>query len=127
MYYKDVLDVLTHPLVEPFVKASDLVRHISQYNYTFITHKRLVELYEGQTSFFGQLFGRWDQKPVAILERLSEALLTIKHHLGNENQQEKIAKAFLYAMFKTINKLITYFSRDTDANLETLHNIYKQV
>lgn len=126
MYYKDVLDILTHPLVEPFVYAGDLVRLISQYNYTFITHKKLFELIENPNTFFRQLFSKWD-KPIAVLENMSAILITIKNQLDNSNQEEKIAKAFVFATFKTINKLITYFLRDTMASLETLQAIYKQV
>jgi hypothetical protein len=44
LYYKDVLDILTHPLVEPYAKANTLVKIINQNNYTFITHHKLMEL-----------------------------------------------------------------------------------
>ena len=43
-YYKDVLDILTHPLVEPYAKTAGLVNIINKNNYTFITHHKLVEL-----------------------------------------------------------------------------------
>ena len=43
-YYKDLLDILTHPLVEPYSKTSALVNTINQYNYTFITHQKLLDL-----------------------------------------------------------------------------------
>lgn len=126
MYYKDVLDILTHPLVEPFVYAGELVRLISQYNYTYITHKKLFELAENPNALFRKLFAKWD-KPVAVLDGLSAILVTIKNQLDNGNQEEKIAKAFVFATFKTINKLSTYFLRDATVNLDTLQAIYKQV
>ena len=34
MYYKDVLDILTHPLIEPYVFANELVNRINKNNYT---------------------------------------------------------------------------------------------
>jgi hypothetical protein len=34
-----MLDILTHPLVEPYAKAAGLVT-INQNNYTFITHQK---------------------------------------------------------------------------------------
>jgi hypothetical protein len=37
--YKDVLDILTHPLVEPYAKTAGL-NIINQNNYTFITHQK---------------------------------------------------------------------------------------
>jgi hypothetical protein len=36
LYYKDVLDILTHPLVEPYAQTSTLVNLINKNNYTFI-------------------------------------------------------------------------------------------
>jgi hypothetical protein len=44
LYYKDVLDILTHPLVEPYAQTSTLVNLINKNNYTFITHHKLMEL-----------------------------------------------------------------------------------
>lgn len=127
MYYKDVLDILTHPLVEPYADTKALVNRINRNNYTFIPHQRLLDLQEFPNPFFTQLFQKWDNDPKAVLQNLSEILLTIKNNLTNDNQQEKIAKAFVYAVFKVINQLKTYFSGETAGNLETLQAIYKQV
>jgi hypothetical protein len=38
-YYKIVLDILTHPLVEPYAKRQAWWI-INQNNYTFITHQK---------------------------------------------------------------------------------------
>lgn len=128
MYYKDVLDVLTHPLVEPYTNAGDLVQRINQNNYTFITHLKLMELHPQANGLFQLLFGKWESGAMAVLENISLLLQTIKNNLGNENQEEKIAKAFVYAIFKVVNKLMTYYSRQAHINdIETLHAIYKQV
>ncbi|CAM3467723.1 PD-(D/E)XK endonuclease-like domain-containing protein [Flavobacterium longum] len=127
MYYKDVLDVLTHPLVEPMLRAGNLVQTINRNNYTFIVSQRLFELYGLEDGYFDLLFKRWDMDAGGVLERLSAILLHIKHQLGNDNQQDKIAKAFLYAVFKTINQLRSYFAQQTVQNLDVLHTIYKQI
>ncbi|NUY81330.1 PD-(D/E)XK nuclease family protein [Flavobacterium sp. MAH-1] len=127
-YYKDVLDILTHPLIEPYANARETVNLINRNNYSFITQARLLER-SGETSdLFRLLFTKWDQGPLQALLQISDILLIIKTRLGNDNQQEKIAKAFLYSVFKVINKLISYFSKDsvTDS-IETLQAIYKQV
>jgi hypothetical protein len=42
-YYKDVLDILTHPLIEPYANTSALVGIINKNNYTFISHHKLLE------------------------------------------------------------------------------------
>ncbi len=127
-YYKDVLDILTHPLVEPYAKTNDLVNIINHNNYTFITHKKLIELHSDQSSLFVLLFQKWENGAVAVLETITALLQTIKANLSNDNEEEKITKAFVFAIFKTINKLINYYSAHQHIDkIETLYAIYKQV
>lgn len=127
-YYKDVLDILTHPLVEPYVFANKLVSIINQNNYTFITHKKLFELIENPNSLFNLLFTKWENGSIAVLEAISTLLVTIKNNLSNDNEDEKISKAFVFSIFKTINKLNTYYSKHQNIDkIETLNAIYKQV
>ncbi|WP_306351903.1 PD-(D/E)XK nuclease family protein [Flavobacterium sp. '19STA2R22 D10 B1'] len=127
-YYKDVLDIVTHPLIEPYVNASNLVNIINTNNFTFITHQKLVELYSGENLFFEILFNKWDNDPAVVLDRLSTILLMIKERLTNDSEDEKITKAFVYSIFKVINKLINFFSKYNHINnIDTLFAIYKQV
>jgi hypothetical protein len=127
-YYKDVLDILTHPLIEPYINAKELVNRINQNNYTFIVHKRILELQENQNELFQLIFQRWDISSVAILENLSQILLKIKSNLSSDNEEEKITNAFVYSIFKVINKMISYFSSNSNIDsVETLYAIYKQV
>lgn len=128
MYYKDVLDILTHPLIEPFVNADDLVYRINKNNYTFITHKKVEELHPEGNELFQFLFKKWDMNSVAVLENLSQILLKIKDNLSYENEEEKITNAFVYSIFKVINKMISYFSEHKQIDdIKTLQAIYKQV
>ncbi|MBF4466003.1 PD-(D/E)XK nuclease family protein [Flavobacterium sp. LC2016-12] len=128
LYYKDILDVLTHPLVEPYAKAGNLVKIIKENNYTFITHNRLVELNSNPSNLFLLLFKKWEKGAVAVLENISTLLLLIKENFSNDNEDEKIAKAFVYAIFKVINKLTNYYLQHKHIdNIDTLYAIYKQV
>ena len=77
---------------------------------------------------FDLLFQQWNQKPLGILENLSAILMLIKENLGKDSQEEKITNAFVYSIFKVINKLITYYTNhDEIDDLNTLFAIYKQV
>jgi hypothetical protein len=128
LYYKDVLDILTHPLVEPYAKTSSLVGIINQNNYTFITHHKLLELNPNPSDLFLLLFQKWEKGSMEVLETISSLLQTIKTNLSNDNEEEKITKAFVYAIFKVINKLINYYSKHEHIDkIETLYAIYKQV
>lgn len=127
-YYKDVLEVLQNPLVEPFVNAKTLVNQINQYNYTFISHVKLVEMYNQPNSFFQLLFEKWSANPVQILDNLATVLLQIKHFLESEDSKDKITNSFVYAIFKIINKLSTYCSEHNYiTSIEGLHGLYKQI
>ena len=127
-YYKDVLDILTHPLIEPYINTKELVSRINQNNYTFILHKRILELQENQNELFQLIFKKWDCSSVEILENLSQILLKIKSNLSSDNEEEKITNAFVYSIFKVINKMISYFSNNPSIDtVETLFAIYKQV
>ncbi|MET3027324.1 PD-(D/E)XK nuclease family protein [Flavobacterium sp. UW10123] len=127
-YYKDVLDILTHPLVEPYANAQRLVRIIKENNYTFITHHKIVELHPEPSVFFNLMFEKWEGGSIAVLKNISALLIAIKEHFSNDNEEEKIAKAFVYGVFKVINKLINYYSKHHHIdNIDTLHSIYKQI
>lgn len=128
MYYKDVLDILTHPLIEPYIKADETVSIINRNNFTFITHKKLEEIYPYNNQLFKLLFQKWDTNPVAVLENLSQILLQIKANLSYTNNDEKITNTFVYAVFKVINKMISYFGKHQKIDdIKTLHAIYKQI
>ena len=128
LYYKEVLDILTHPLVEPYAKTNALVNIINKNNYTFISHQKLLELNPNPSHLFLLLFQKWEKGSVVVLETISSLLQTIKTNLSNENEEEKITKAFVFAIFKVINKLINYYSQHSHIDkIDTLYAIYKQV
>ncbi len=128
MYYKDVIDILTHPLVEPYANAADLLHAINQNNYTFITHQRLLELNPNHSALFKLLFDKWDEGAMTVLESLATILLLLKSNLSNDNSDDKVAKAFVFSVFKVVNKITSYFAKQPAIeSLEMLHAIYKQV
>ena len=128
MYFKDVLDVLTNPLIEPYVEAFDLVNKINRNNFSFISWNKMHELYEKENDLFKLLFQKWDNNPVQFLENIGQILLYIKSKLSRDNEEEKITNAFVYSIYKVINKLISYFSnQNAVTDLKTVVAIYKQV
>jgi hypothetical protein len=127
-YYKDVLGILTHPLIEPYSNTNALVKTIIEFNYTFITHQKIMELNPNPSDLFLLLFGKWENGSLSALEGISQLLQIIKGNLSNDNEEEKITKAFVFSIFKVINKLISYYSKYDHINtIETLYAIYKQV
>jgi hypothetical protein len=97
LYYKDVLDILTHPLVEPYAQTQ-LVNLINKNNYTFITHHKLMELNPNPLIYFC-CYSKMGKGSLAVLETVSKLLLTIKDSLSNDNEEEKITKP-LFSILK---------------------------
>ncbi len=127
-YFKDLLDVLNHPLVEPYVDGKSLVRTINKNNYTFISHDKLFELHKYRTEVFDLIFEKWEGDVTIALNKIVRLLHEIKEKLSNDSEEEKVAKTFLYSIFKTINKLITYSLQYQHMNsLPILFSVYKQI
>jgi len=128
LYYREVLDILTHPLVEPYAGAEKLVKVINTNNITFFSLNKLFEIQGESSPFFKLLFERWDVSAGEILTRLSDLLMALKSFLSPDDEEDKISKAFLYSIFKVINKLINYYDTHVQMDsLAVLHTIYKQV
>ncbi len=127
-YYKDVLDILSNPVIESYLDISKLVYVIKRNNYTFITLQKITELQENPNPLFKFIFQRWDKKPIEILDIITQIILIIKSNLDTSIEEEKIIKTFLYSIFKVINKLISYCSKNQYIDtIEILFTIYKQV
>ena len=127
-YYKDLLDVLTHPLVEPNAGAQELERIIQTQNYTFINSDKITELHPQQNSFFKLLFQKWDGNATEVLDVLTNIILQLKNNLSPENAEDRIVKTFVYSIYKVVNKLQNYFNtHPTISSVEVLQNMYKQV
>lgn len=127
-YYKEVLDIISHPLIAPYANAQELAERIKKYNYTFISHQTIVELNPNPNDIFTLLFTKWDDGSIAVLDSISRLLHCIKDNLNNENEEEKITKAFLFSLYKVINKITNYSSKHSYIDsIETLYAIYKQV
>jgi hypothetical protein len=127
-YYKEVLDILTHPLIEPHAGAERLVNAINKNNITFFSISKLYQIHGEASPFFALLFDRWENDVAAILQRLSDILLALRSFMSTDDEEDKIAKAFLYSIFKVINKLTNYHAEHPEMDtLPVLFSIYKQV
>ena len=127
-YYKDVLDILQNPVVAPYLNSEKLIFVLKSNNYSYFNLEKLKTLQDNSCEFFDLLFSRWDTNPLEILEKIKQIILIIKSNLEVSQQEDKIIKTFLFAVFKVINKLISYCSKnDFVKDLDTLESIYKQV
>jgi hypothetical protein len=131
-YYKEVLAILNHPLIEPYCKVEEVVNVINSNNFTFFSREKLFSLYaekypNSSNILFELLFARWVDVS-EILANLNAILLHLKTQLNNDNSEEKVAKTFLYSIYKTIVKLTNYHEKYNQIeSISALHAIYKQI
>lgn len=127
-YYKDVLEVLSNPFVEPFVNSNEIVEIIKTNNFTFLTNQKLYELTSSQNQFFKSIFDKWEDNALSVLDRISQILIQIKSNLKTDSDSDRVTLAFVFELHKIINQLKNYFLLAPDvANLQNLYSIYKQV
>lgn len=127
-YYKDVLEILQNPLVEPFINADQLIQLINQNNFTFISHHKLMEMNVFKNSFFILLFQKWNKSPVENLDILLNILQEIKSFLSVDTKENQLTNSFIYALYKVVNKLRSYCEQFNHVHsIEVLFMLYKQV
>lgn len=127
-YYKDVLDLLANPIIESYIDSSELANFIKRNNYTFITQNRITTFNGYSNRFFDLIFEKWDKSPLEILQTIKDLLLLIKGQLDHNKEEDKLLKTFLYSIFKGINQLISYCSKNSYVDsVDLLHGLYKQV
>lgn len=133
LYYKEVLDILNHALIEPYIGAKKVENVIKYNNFTFFSNDKLFQLYEehkdSETNpLFELIFSKWNDNANEIVTKLSKVLLTIKSHLGTENQEDIISKAFLYSIYQVLNRISSFIEKyQSITSLSSLFSIYKNV
>ncbi len=127
-YYKDVLEVLANPIIESYTDSFELTNFIKRNNYTFITHKKIVTFNQDNNRFFNLIFDKWNDNSLGILQKIKELLILIKWELDHNVEEDKLLKTFLYSIFKGINQLISYCSKNSYVDsVDLLYTLYKQV
>jgi len=133
LYYKEVLDILNHSLIEPYIDAKKVENVIKHNNFTFFSNDKLFQLYEehktnAENPLFELIFSKWNDDAAEIITKLTQVLLTIKSRLTNDNQEDIIAKAFLHSIYQVLNRIATFIEKyQSITSLSSLFSIYKNV
>ena len=126
-YYKDVLEVLTHPILEESCQAQKIVEIIKRNNFTYISLAKIFELQHKKSALFSLIFQNWNQPSAEVLALLKSVLMEIKKSFDFDIQEDKINNAFLYTIYTQINKIQSFYEKNTPSDaIETLHTIYTQ-
>lgn len=132
-YYKELIEIINNPLIEPLIQGFDIVQSIKKSNLTFITSNRLHDLFEKingthTTEIYNLLFVNWNAPIHEILDKIQNILLLIKQSLSNDSEQNKVTKTFVYSVYKVMIQIANYYEKyNRIESLEGLFTIYKQV
>ncbi len=132
-YYKEVLDILNHALLEPYIDAKKVENVIKYNNFTFFSNDKLFQLYEehkinGNNPLFELIFSKWNNDTTEIIRKLSQILLSIKSHLTNDSQEDIITKAFLFSVYQVLNRISSFVEKyQSITSASSLFSIYKNV
>lgn len=130
VYYKEILDVLTNPVLSQIIVPEEVIKEINNRNLSFFSLNRFNEwISDSDFPMRALVFNAWKERtPVEILQNLIEIVLAIKASLNDEVHSERISKTFLYSSFQMLNRLVSYCQRyDFIKSYDTLYSLYKQV
>ncbi len=129
-YYKELLDILSHPIMASLLDTHQLIQTIKERNITFISQDRLAVLAQANTNttLFNLLFNPWNNNVLAVIEQIFGIIHHIKESLNKTEETDRLTKVFLYTIYNVFVRLKNYFIQyPTGATLELLFSLYKQV
>ncbi|MGG5507012.1 MULTISPECIES: PD-(D/E)XK nuclease family protein [unclassified Myroides] len=129
-YYRDVLEVLTSPVMEGLFEVDEVVAEIQKKNLTFFSFDRFEPWVKANDTEAKKLvFAAWkDKEPAEILKRLIALVIRVKNKLAVDSQQNRLMKTFLFTTYNLLNRLLSYCEKYPFIHsIELLHVLYKQI
>ena len=126
-YHKEVLEILTHPLVISLSNAQQLVNYIHTNNVTFFSWNTIQNFISEKDSFLFAIMYPWKDLSIEdIINKLFLIIDTIKGELVTK--EDHVSLAFAYTVYQTIKKIQNYQELyQFIHSLNHLVSIYKQV
>ncbi len=127
-YYKEVIALLQHPIVQKLENFDGIISLIQKQNIVSITKDDLKIKGEEVSDFISIVFNNWEGNPKLALEKILEVISILKQALSKNKKANEIEMEFLYRFYKIFNELRTISSEYNHINdIQTLHNIYKEL
>ena len=128
-YYKDIILILSHPLVQQVTAgySRHLLESIRQENLVYLSEEDILKAVPGeQRQLFRICFGDWKNSPQVALEALQELIMIFRNRLDKD--QDKITLEFLYQLHLLLNQLTNLLQKYPYINsVKILFSIYKDL
>lgn len=129
-YYKELQDVLLHPVLALLFDAEAISVYIKKQNISFIGYERLCDILEESKvdkSIAEVFFKTWNAHATEALERFFEVINLLKNQLRITDVNQRLTQVYLYTLYNVFVKLKNYFDTYTQVNdVKLLHQLYKQ-
>ncbi|MBA5792871.1 PD-(D/E)XK nuclease family protein [Flavobacterium sp. xlx-214] len=124
-YHKEVLDVLSHPLIEHLAETKTVVSEINKRNLSFFQFEKL-DFIKHDNACFDLICKPWTDDVLDVLDRLETLVFLIKDELKKNN--DAVSLTFLYAFHKVLTQVKNYqLNYQVIGNVQQLFAIYKQI
>jgi ATP-dependent helicase/nuclease subunit B len=128
-YYKDILSVLSHQMVQPLLNTSNTIsQYIQENNLVYLSINELKDLTEDYKDIISLLFEDWTTNIELILNKCSQLIFKIKNELDNDKSNNRLELEYLYrfnVLFNELSTLNATYNYLTD--VPTLYTVYKEL
>lgn len=124
-YHKEVLDVLSHSLIEGIAGSGKMVGEINRRNLSFFQVDTLDSKSEAN-EFLQLIMTVWTDDVEHIFDRLEAMVITIRKRLRNDG--DDVSQVFLYAFYQVLNQLRNYQQKyGIMSTPQQLFAVYRQI
>ncbi|MBV7269703.1 PD-(D/E)XK nuclease family protein [Winogradskyella luteola] len=133
-YFKDVIDVISHPSVYNLFKTSQgnssstIVEYIQKNNLVYVTAEEIKRITKTSNELIELLFKSWGDNPKVALTNCLNLILGIKRHLSENKSFNRLELEYLYRFNSLFNQLLelnenySYLS-----SIASTYSIYKEL
>ncbi len=124
-YHKEVLDVLSHSLIENLAASKKVVDGINKRNLSFFSFSTL-DFVPTDNSFLQLIIKDWNIDVIEIIDRIEAIVFEIRTYLRQNN--DDVSLTFLYAFHQVLTQIKNYqLKYKVIENAQQFVTIYKQV
>lgn len=127
-YFKEVLDVFSHPFLAQNKSFRQAIYYINKNNLSFFSLSSFEKIFKEDLNLpiVSLVVQSWNASVSAVLEQIIKMLFYLKEQF--EKEEDTISLTFLFAVYTTIVKIQKYVEKyDAISNLEQLYRIYTQM
>ncbi|WP_411766233.1 PD-(D/E)XK nuclease family protein [Winogradskyella sp. A3E31] len=127
-YYKDVLELLGHPMLQFLISFEALKTHIQSHNIVYISSEELKSIAPQYKSLLTLLFGSWDNDTSKSIENSIALIYKIKESLNAKEQNARLELEYLYRFYRLFNELSSINSKYPFLDsISALQSVYKEL